>query len=71
MIWIERIGIKVISGKGTHTNSISYIPPYSPEINTIEKEWGWLSQNKLANRCPYSNTVVVDCVCGAWSLYRK
>lgn len=32
--------------------SITYLPPYSPELNPIELVWAYVKQHHLANFCP-------------------
>ena len=32
--------------------SISYLPPYAPELNPVEYIWGYWKQHELPNVCP-------------------
>lgn len=51
--------------------SIIHLPPYSPELNSIEQVWSWLRQNKLANRCFKDYEDIVNCICEAWNAFSK
>lgn len=31
---------------------ITYLPPYSPDLNPVEYLWAWLKRHALANFCP-------------------
>lgn len=32
--------------------SITYLPPYSPELNPVERVWAYVKRHHLANFCP-------------------
>lgn len=32
--------------------SLTYLPPYSPELNPIERVWAYVKRHQLANFCP-------------------
>ena len=43
------------------------LPPYSPELNPVEKLWQYLRQNNLANRVFDSYDDIVDVCCTTWN----
>lgn len=52
--------IMVVDGAGWHRSEdlkiprniiLYYLPPYSPELNPIERIWGFLKENFLSGRC--------------------
>ncbi|WP_277869173.1 MULTISPECIES: IS630 family transposase, partial [unclassified Vibrio] len=49
--------------------TIIHIPPYSPELNSIEQVWSWLRQNEVANRCFENYDDIVETLCGAWNRF--
>lgn len=51
--------------------TIIHLPPYSPELNSIEQVWSWLRQNEIANRCFESYEDIVDKLCCAWNRFRE
>jgi hypothetical protein len=49
--------------------SIIKLPPYSPELNSIEQVWQWLRQNELANRCFEGYKDIVEQCSRAWNSF--
>ena len=49
--------------------SIIKLPPYSPQLNPIEKVWSWLRQHHLANRCFSGYNDIVDSITDAWNAF--
>lgn len=49
--------------------TIINIPPYSPELDSIEQVWSWLRQNEVANRCFENYDAIVETLCGAWNRF--
>ncbi len=47
------------------------LPPYSPELNSIEQVWQWMRQQCLANRCFTGYEDIVEQVSKAWNTFRK
>ena len=45
------------------------IPPYSPELNSMENVWEYLRGNKLSNTVFESYEEVVSSCCEAWSFF--
>jgi len=41
---------------------IVYLPPYSPELNPVERLWGWLKRNTIRNRFFDTLEEVMDAV---------
>lgn len=73
-----RHGVIVVDGAAWHQYhltdkfdnlSIIKLPPYSPELNSIEQVWQWLRQNELANRCFKSYEDIVDECSRAWNSF--
>jgi len=70
----NRHAIVIMDGAGWHVDNIDVgldnvsiikLPPYSPELNTIEQVWSWLRQHHLANRSFKGYDNIVDEVCNA------
>ena len=49
-----------------HNVSLLTLPPYSPELNSIENVWQYLRQNFLSNRVFEDYDAIVDACCKAW-----
>ena len=43
------------------------LPPYSPELNAIEKVWQYLRDRYLSGRLFTSTRAIVDACCNAWN----
>lgn len=74
----DRHAVIIIDGAGWHTedlatefNNITLIklPPYSPELNSIEQVWSWMRQHCLANSSFKHYEDIVDSVCKAWNKF--
>ena len=47
--------------------SLGFLPPYSPELNPIERLWLYLRDNRLSH-CLFQTTgEIVDTCCDAWN----
>ncbi|QRQ81812.1 transposase [Paralysiella testudinis] len=64
----------VMDGAGWHQDvselkniSILKLPPYSPELNPIERIWRQLKQTSLSNRCYKGYGQIVEAGCAAWN----
>jgi transposase len=75
-----RHALVIMDGAGWHIESmgsefanlnIIKLPPYSPQLNPIEKVWSWLRQHHLANRCFSGYENIVDCMSDAWNDFRS
>ena len=49
--------------------SIIKLPPYSPELNPMEKVWQWLCQRCLSNRVFDGYDEIVEQVSRAWTIF--
>ena len=49
--------------------NIIKIPPYSPELNSIEQVWSWLRQHHLANQNFKNYDDIVNKICAAWNSF--
>jgi hypothetical protein len=47
--------------------TLAPLPPYSPELNPIEKVWQFLRDRYLSHRLFRDLTAVVDACCAAWN----
>jgi transposase len=69
-------GIVLMDKAGWHTSgdlvvpenlSLVFLPPYSPELNPIERLWLHLRDNRLSH-CVFQTTdEIVDTCCDAWN----
>jgi len=69
-------GIVLMDKAGWHTSgdlvvpenlSLIFLPPYSPELNPIERLWLHLRDNRLSH-CVFQTTdEIVDTCCDAWN----
>ena len=41
---------------------IVFLPPYSPELNPVERFWQWLKRHSLRNRCHKNLEAIMDAV---------
>ena len=64
----------VLDGAGWHTShalmvpcnvTLLRLPPYSPELNPVERVWLYLRERHLSNRVHEGYTAIVDAVCEA------
>lgn len=39
-----------------------FLPPYSPELNPVERLWQWLKRHSLRNRCHQDLEAIMDAV---------
>ena len=49
-----------------HTVSLVYLPPYSPELNPLERVWLYLRERYLSHRLLDGYDQIVDALCHAW-----
>jgi len=48
------------------TVSLIYLPPYSPELNPVERVWLYLRERHLSHRLLDGYDEIVDALCNAW-----
>jgi len=46
------------------------LPPYSPELNPVERVWLYLRERFLSFRLYQSEGAIVDTLCAAWNALR-
>ena len=47
--------------------TLSLLPPYSPELNPIERLWHWLREHQLGNRIYINYDDLFESGCRAWN----
>lgn len=47
--------------------SLLFLPPYSPELNPVERVWGHLKKRRLSNRVLVDEEAVVEACAEGWS----
>lgn len=50
-----------------HNITILDLPPYSPELNPVERLWLWLKENHLSNRIIKKGDDLMDLGCQVWN----
>jgi hypothetical protein len=69
-------GIVLMDKAGWHTASelrvpknlsLVFLPPYSPELNPIERLWLHLRDNRLSHRVFQTTEAIIDSCCEAWN----
>jgi transposase len=48
-----------------------FLPPYSPELNAIERLWAYIKSHYLSNRAYESYEALLDAGVDAWNLLTK
>lgn len=46
--------------------TLIYLPPYSPELNPVERLWLYLRERHLSHRLLNGYDAIVDALCHAW-----
>lgn len=68
--------VMVLDGAGWHVShdltvpaniSLVVLPPYSPELNPVERVWLYLRERFLSLRLLYSIEEIIDACCDAWN----
>lgn len=71
-----RPGVVILDQAGWHPSkrlrvpenlTLVFLPPYSPELNPVERVWAYLRSHYLANRVYENYQEIVDAVCEAWN----
>jgi len=47
--------------------TLLYLPPYSPELNPMERLWWWMKQHNLSNRIYADYEALFNASCEAWN----
>ena len=72
----DRIIILVLDNAGWHTEPglavpegvrLVHLPPYSPELNPVERVWLYLRERYLSHRLLADYEAVVEACCAAWN----
>jgi transposase len=72
--------VMVVDGAGWHTSadltvprnlSLLALPPYSPQLNPVERIWLYLRERHLSHRLHAGYEAVLDAVCAAWRQLTK
>jgi transposase len=67
----ERRCVLVMDQAGWHVSEelkppsnieLVFLPPYSPELNPVERLWQWLKRHSLRNRCHQDLEAIMDAV---------
>jgi transposase len=68
--------VMVIDGAGWHVSrdlavpanvTLVVLPPYSPELNPVERVWLYLRERFLSLRLLHSTDEIIDACCDAWN----
>lgn len=71
----DRHAVVVLDGAGWHGErcvaaaqniTLLVLPPYSPQLNPIERLWRWLKEHFIANTVFASLDALLDRLCEAW-----
>lgn len=46
--------------------SVVFLPPYSPQLNPVERLWLFLRERHLSHRLVHSYDAIVEALCNAW-----
>jgi transposase len=67
--------VMLLDGAGWHTGrdlavphnvTLLHLPPYSPELNPVERVWLYLRERHLSHRLHEGYTAIIEAVCDAW-----
>jgi hypothetical protein len=70
------IALVILDGAGWHSSPqlvvpenivLLALPPYAPELNSVENVWAYLRDNYLSNCVWQSFEAIVDACCKAWN----
>lgn len=68
--------VMVLDGAGWHrsrdlvvpkTVTLVVLPPYSPELNPVERVWLYLRERFLSLRLLHTTEQIIDACCDAWN----
>lgn len=52
-----------------HNITLIPLPPYSPELNSMEQVWQWMKKHYLSNMCFKNYGEIVDILQEAWNAF--
>ena len=65
---MDQAGWHISDDLAVPTNiSLVLLPPYSPELNPVERIWLYLRERYLSHRLLNSYNAIVDALCSAWN----
>ncbi len=65
---IDNAGWHVANELSVPSNiTLVHLPPYSPELNAIEKVWQYLRDRYLSGRLFSGTRAIIDACCDAWN----
>ena len=68
VVLMDKAGWHTAGDLGVPENlSLVFLPPYSPELNPIERLWLHLRDNRLSHRVFRTTEEIVDSCCAAWN----
>jgi len=68
VVLMDKAGWHTAGDLGVPENlSLVFLPPYSPELNPIERLWLHLRDNRLSHRVFRTTEEIVDRCCAAWN----
>lgn len=68
IVVMDQAGWHVARGLAVPANmTLVPLPPYSPELNGIERLWRYMKDRHLSNRVFADLDAVVDACCAAWN----
>lgn len=51
--------------------TLLHLPPYSPELNPMERLWHWLKDHEFSNRVYEDDEILLQAVCDMWNTLAK
>ena len=68
VVIMDQAGWHCASALGVPGNlTLAFLPPYSPELNVIERVWLYLKERYLSHRVWPDYEAILDAVCDAWN----
>jgi hypothetical protein len=73
---VDSIALLILDGAGWHTSPklivpknivLMPLPPYAPELNSVENVWDYLRSNYLSHCVWRTYDAIVDACCKAWN----
>lgn len=74
----DTLAVLVLDGAGWHKSKelavpeniiLIHLPPYSPELNPVERIWRFLRSHFLSNRVFANGATVIDACLDAWNRF--